>query len=107
MNSVKQQISEWLDVEASRLNEISLEDVRFVPFVQDNIGNAVVQMLTPDGNACRYPGLSTYQTDGIPCKGFWVEDTRELVLYIRINSQLKAIVVPNDGWTIREDITLN
>ena len=43
----------------------------------------------------------------MPCRGYWVEDTRELVLYLRINSQLKAIVIPNDGWAVREDITLN
>ncbi len=69
MSNVRQQISEWLDVEANSLNEISLEDVRFVPFVKDNIGNAVVQMLTPSGAMSRYPGISTYQTDGIPCRG--------------------------------------
>jgi len=107
MNNVRQQISEWLDVEVNNLNEISLEDVRFVQFVRDNIGNAVVQMLTPNATTSRLPGISTYQADGIPCRGYWVEDTRELVLYIRISNQLKAIVVPHDGWAIREDITLN
>jgi len=107
MNSIRQQISQWLEVESNNLNEIALEDVRFMPFVQNNIGTAVVQMLSLDQHTARSAGLCTYQTDGIPCKGFWVEHTKELVVYLKISNQLKAIVVPHEGWTMREDITLN
>ena len=107
MESIRQQISQWLDVESSNLNEIALEDVRFMPFVQNNIGTAVVQMLSLDRGTAKAAGLSTYQTDGIPLKGFWVEHTKELVVYLKISNQLKAIVVPHEGWGVREDITLN
>lgn len=107
MHSVREKISEWLEVEATRLNEISLEDVRFMPVVQTNIGNAVIRMLSLDPAVQKTVVLPTYETEGIPCKGFWIEDTRELVVYLKVSDQLKAIVVPQDGWRLREDIVLN
>jgi len=107
MENERQQISQWLKVEQHCLNEIALEDVRFMPTVEDNIGNAVVQMLSLDQKTANSAGLSTYQADAIPCKGFWVEETKELVVYLRICKQLKAIVVPHEGWKVREDVTMN
>ena len=107
MESVREQISQWLDVETNSLNEIALEDVRFVPLVQDNLGNAFVQMLALNEPNRRRPGICTYQTGNNPCKGFWIEHTKELVLYITVSNQLKAVVVPHDGWQVRDDITLN
>lgn len=107
MENEKQQISKWLEVEANNLNEISLGDVRFRSFVQDNISSAVVKLLSLDNPASRPLPLATYQSEAIPCKGFWVEDTKELVVYLKISNQLKAIVVPPEGWVVREDITLN
>jgi hypothetical protein len=46
-------------------------------------------------------------TDDIAYKGFWVENTKELVLYVWVGNQSRAIIVPQDGWTIRDDITIN
>ena len=107
MGDIRQQISEWLAVDSGRLNEISLEDVRFGPTVQNNIGSAVIKMLSLDHAPVRSMGLSTYQDEALPCKGFWIEETKELVVYLSVSNQLKAIVVPHDGWALREDIVLN
>ena len=98
MENEKQQISEWLDVEENNLNEISLADVRFMQVMQNNISNAVAKMLFLDHMDARSTKLPTYQTETIPCKGFWVEDTKELVVYLQVSNQLKAIVVPSEGW---------
>ncbi len=40
-------------------------------------------------------------------KSYWVEDTKELVLFIWNVSQAKTIVIPREGWMLRDDITIH
>ncbi|MDY6971011.1 MAG: hypothetical protein SV775_01645 [Thermodesulfobacteriota bacterium] len=108
MPDIRQEISEWLNVEQNRLNEIEIEDVEFTPFAQQNINNAVSQMLSLSHNPMgQFVGQTVPQYEGIPCKGFWIENSKDLVLYVRIGNQSRAIIVPREGWMIREDITIN
>jgi hypothetical protein len=47
------------------------------------------------------------ETNSLPCKSFWVEDTKDLVLYVWDGNQSKTIIIPRNGWTIRDDITVH
>lgn len=107
MINIKQQISRWLNVGQETLNEIELEDIEFAEFAKQNINTAVAQMLSIDNhiNMPSVPDMN--QTNFIPCKGFWVENTKDLILYVLNGNQSKAIVVPKSGWMIRDSITIN
>ncbi|MBW1702139.1 MAG: hypothetical protein JRJ69_16615 [Deltaproteobacteria bacterium] len=107
MSNIKRQISEWLNVAQETLNEIELEDIEFAEFAQQNINNAVAQMLSLNNNIILSSEQAMPRTKGIPCKGFWVENTKDLVLYVLNGNQSKAIVVPKQGWMIKDGITIN
>ena len=107
MEQIKQQISDWLNVEQNNLNEIELEDVEFEPFALQEIDKVVSQMLASNSPANQNEERSMLKNDGLPCKGFWVEGTKDLVLYVWVGNQLRAIVLPNDSWMVRNDITIN
>jgi len=107
MSSLKQYISESINVDQSCLNEISLDDVRFVEDTQICIRKAVIQML-----ALYEPFNPSFEqtilyTKGVPCIGFWIENTKDLVLYFSIENQSRTIIVHRNGWMIRDDITIN
>jgi hypothetical protein len=107
MVDVKAQISAWMKIEKSNLNEIAIDDVEFADFAQQNINIAVSQML----NATTCPSIEVDtdcdMRDGLPCKSYWVESTHELIIYLWNGYQTKAIVVPQEGWMLREDIVVH
>lgn len=107
MDNDKAHAFDLLKTTESTLNEIELEDIQLDSVVQQNIYKTIAQMLSlekSDGEA-HIRGL--LPIGNITCKGFWVENTKELVLYVWVGDQSRAIVVPQDGWGIREDITIN
>jgi len=107
MPSIKKHIGECIDVDQSSLNEISLDDVRFEENTLICIRKAVMQMLesyypfNPDINH------TMLYKKGVPCKGFWVENTKDLVLYFTIEKYFKTLIVDKDDWMVRDDITVN
>jgi hypothetical protein len=44
---------------------------------------------------------------GIPCRGYWVERTKDLVVHISFQKYSRILVVPSDSWEIRDDVTIN
>jgi len=107
METVRSDVFDWLKVSPNNLNEIELEDVRLEPFVQKNIYKTIAQMLSLEKPDDQAPNKSMVPTGDIVCKGFWVENTKELVLYVWIGDQSKAIIVPHEGWNLRDDIVIN
>jgi hypothetical protein len=107
MKKIKQQICEWLDLEQNSLNEISLEDIEFAEIEEQSINDEVSQLLSVADSRIAPTGSDPIQQDGVPCRSYWIEDTKELVLYLWSGDQSKAIIVPQGGWTIREDITIH
>ena len=107
MPSLKKHISEYIDVDQRSLNEISLDDVRFEENTLICIREAVLHMLEsyypfdPDINR------KILYHEGVPCKGFWVENTKDLVLYFTIEKHFKTLIVDKGDWMIRDDITIN
>jgi len=107
MSNPKKHISECIDVDQSSLNEISLDDVRFEENTLISIRRTVMQMLALyDPFDPEIERIMLYNK-GVPCMGFWVEKTKDLVLYFTIEKHFKTLIVDKDDWTIRDDITIN
>lgn len=107
MEHIKEQISQWLDVTTDHLNEIAIEDVQFEPYTQENIQRAVMDLFSKSQQAGDTGALKTYETGEQAFRGFWVEDSKDLVVYTWLGSRLKVIVIPQSCWGVRDDITLN
>ena len=107
MEDVRSDVFEWLKVGQDRLNEIELEDIQLDAVVQKNIYKTIANMLSLEKPSEESPAQPMVPTGDITCKGFWVENTKELVLYVWIGDQSKAIIVPQNGWNLRDDIIIN
>ena len=107
MTSVKKRLSQWLHLEQKNLNEISLEDIEFMEVEEQKVNQEVSRLLSLNNSGKRCGDMDVQQADSIPCKSFWVENTRDLVLYVWNGDQSKTILVPQNGWTIRNDITVH
>ena len=107
MFDVKQQVSEWLSVDQNYLNEIALEDVEFEEAAQQNINRTISQMLLNNEPVSQIANQITLLAEGLPCRSFWVENSKDLVLFVWNGNHAKTIVVPHGTWTIRNDITIN
>ena len=106
MQHIKHTVSLTLDIAAERLNEISLEDVEIEQDSQDQIYQALFDMALGEG----IEGVIRDHEEcprGIPCSGFWVDDTQELVLFAWCQDKTKTIVIPAEEWFLRDDITLH
>ena len=103
----RQQISDWIQVDKNSLNDISLEDVEVSAYAWENIESATLHMTdTPAVNDSTEAFQTTWGTC-LACKSYWVEHTRELVLFFWNTSQAKTIVIPEEGWMLRDDITIH
>ena len=106
MQRIKHTVSRTLDIATDRLNEISLEDVEIDQASQHRIYEALYDMaMLGDLNTRSIDSLAT--PPGVPCTGFWVEDSRELVLFAWCQHKTKTIVIPPDEWYLRDDITVH
>ena len=106
-NDLKKRISKWVNIERNRLNEISIEDVKLNPAAQLRVGRIVSEMLASEFPILSLRDSQTLLADGIPCKGYWVENTEDLIIYLRVHDFSRTIVVPRSCWIVREDITIN
>jgi hypothetical protein len=107
MNTVKSDVFDWLEVSHANLNEIELEDIKLERLTHKNIHKTVAEMMSLEKPEDEFSERPVLPTDDITCKGYWVENTIELVLYVWIGDQSRAIIVPQDGWNIREDIIIH
>ena len=98
--------SQTLDIASERLNEISLEDIEIERDSQDQIYKALYDMTLCNLLQGHRPSIDEEPT-GVPCTGFWVEDTRELVLFAWSQERTKTIVIPPEDWYLRDDITIH
>jgi len=107
MTSVKKRVSKCLHLEQKNLNEISLEDIEFMEVEEQKVNQEVAQLLSLSNFGQNCGKRNIPQSDSIPCKSFWVENTKDLILYVWSGDQSKTIIVPQSGWTIRDDITVH
>ena len=107
MSILKKNISECIDVDQISLNEISINDIWFEENTLICIREAMMHML--DSHYPFDPDINRkiLYHEGVPCKGFWVENTKDLVLYFTIEKHFKTLIVDKDDWMVRDDITIN
>jgi hypothetical protein len=106
LKRIKQTVSRALDIAADQLNEISLEDIEIDQNSQHRIYQALYDMAywsRCDANRAEPEAAPP----GIPCTGFWVEDTRELILFAWNRDKAQTIVIPPEDWFLRADITVH
>jgi hypothetical protein len=106
LKRIKKTVSQTLAIATDRLNEISLEDIEIEQAYQHRIYKALHDMaLLSDP----YNAASNSENGhlGVPCTGFWVADTQELVLFVWSQYKTKTIVVPAEEWFLREDIIVH
>ena len=106
LHQIKAALSRRLEIGGDCLNEIALEDIEIERPSQERIYNALYD-LAVEGEACRQYALSGTGSPGVPCTGFWREDSEDLILYAWNAYQSKTIVVPREDWFIREDIVIH
>jgi hypothetical protein len=106
LNPIKKNVSLATDIASERLNEISLEDIQIEQGSQDQIYQALFDMVMSQGLEEHTPDHGDHP-HGIPCTGFWVEETKELVLFAWSQDKTKTIVIPASEWFLRDDITVH
>ena len=107
MDPVKAEVCDCLKLNRNRLHEIELEDIQLAPLVQKNIYKTIAQMFTPNESLDLNAESTLFPIGEITCKGYWVEHTKELVLYVWLGDQSKAILIPKNGWFLRADIVVH
>jgi len=106
LKRIKNNVSRALDIATEKLNEISLEDIEIEQASQHRIYQALHDIALLTDLYATKPAPEEYSS-GVPCTGFWVEDTRELVLFAWSQHKTKTIVVPPEEWFLRDDITIH
>lgn len=106
MKRIKKTVGLALDIATERLNEISLEDIEIDPSSQDRIYSDLYDMALLSDGYSQFSD-SAGRPPSVPCTGFWVEDTQELVLFAWGQSKTKTIVIPPEEWFLRDDITVH
>ena len=107
MDSIKTDVCNCLNLQNNRLHEIALEDIQLTPPIQKNIYKTIANLFAADVPTATDPAALMLPMGDITCKGYWVENTKELVLYVWLGEQSKAIVVPKSGWFLRTDIIVH
>ena len=107
MSILKKNISECIEVDHISLNEISINDIWFEENTLICIKETMMQMLESYYPFDHDINRKTLYNKGVPCKGFWIENTKDLVLYFTIEKNFKTLIVDKDDWMVRDDITIN
>ncbi len=100
---VKQQICDWTKIAKDRLNDISLEDVEVSAHALDNIEATTRQMT---GNTGCGEAVAILE-DPFAVRSYWVDSTRELILFFWNAGQARAVVIPAEGWMLKSDMTVH
>jgi len=107
--TIKKQLSSSLEIDQNHLNEISMEDVRIAESAKENINQIIADMLFGSTPKLKDAGEESKATpdDVVPCISFWVEQTKDLVVFICTDNMSEAIIVPENGWGVRSDRTIH
>lgn len=103
---IKEVIGFHLKIGHERLNEIAIEDIEIEIDSQQRVYGvlydlAMAQEISRDGSA------PDAENPGVPCTGFWIEDSLDLILYAWNGSQSRTIVIPQSEWFLRDDIVIH
>ena len=105
LKQIKETVGRRLKIGHEQLNEIALEDVEIARESQQHIYSTFYDLaVIAEIGVHQY--IHGKETPGVPCTGFWIEDSQELILYAWNDYQSRTIVVPRSDWFLREDIVI-
>ncbi|MFP3913058.1 MAG: hypothetical protein ACLFUT_13370 [Desulfobacteraceae bacterium] len=107
MHRLKELISDLFEIELDSLHNIEIQDLQFTPGAEQEIGKTLGEMSSLGGGLMDVSRQEMDQKDGVRCQGFWIESTRELVLYLWDRCASRAILLGRNTWSVRNDITLH
>ncbi len=106
LKEIKKTVSRRLKIGHERLNEIALEDVEIERQSQLRIYDTLYDLAVVAEIGAHHHFLGP-EDPGVPCTGFWIEDSQDLILYAWNDYQSRTIVVPRSDWFLREDIIIH
>jgi hypothetical protein len=106
IEAIKANVGRRLKIAQERLNEIAIEDIEIDRDSQLRIYNAFYDLavVTEISGPLLTGGT---EPPGVPCTGFWVEGSQDLILYAWNDYQSQTVVVPRTDWSIRSDIVIH
>ncbi|MFO7985835.1 MAG: hypothetical protein R6U38_08205 [Desulfatiglandaceae bacterium] len=107
MHRLKELISDLFEIEQDCLHNIEIQDIQFAPLAEQEIDRTVGEMSALTGCSIDIAVQMTDQQNGVRCRGFWIESTRDLVLYLWNSLQSRTILLGRNNWAIRNDITVH
>ncbi len=106
LKRIKETVCRKLRVGHDQLNEIALEDIEVERDAQQRIFSMLYDLTMVAVVSGDTVGTSS-EHPGVPCTGFWIEGTLELILHAWNDDQSKTIVIPSSDWFLREDIIVH
>lgn len=106
IDRIKAAVSHRLEIGYERLNEIALEDIEIEHNSQQQIYRTLYD-LAKDEEISRWGLSADAERPGIPCTGFWIDGSLDLILYAWNDHQSRTIVIPQSDWFLREDIIIH
>lgn len=107
MHRLKELISDLFEIEQDCLHNIEIQDIEFAPSAEQEIGRNVGEMASSMNFPADIPDMRAKPRGDVRCRGFWIETTRDLVLYLWHGHQSRTILLGKDSWTLRDDITIH
>lgn len=103
LDDIKEAIGRALGVDPRNLFAMPIDDVELSAEAQDALFDELATAVrSPDNPA---PPSRLACEIGLPCTGFWLEGTGELVVHVWSAAFAKTIVVPAPRWRVRPDRT--
>ena len=106
LERIKATIGRLLHVEREQFNDIALEDIEVEREAQRRIFSILCDLIMIAEISADVLGDGDGHL-GVPCTGFWIEGTLELILHAWNDYQSKTIVIPASDWFLREDIIVH
>ena len=106
LKRIKEAVCRKLRVGHDQLNEIALEDIEVERDAQQRIFSMLYDLTMVAVVSGDTVGTSS-EHPGVPCTGFWIEGSLELILHAWNDDQSKTIVIPSSDWFLREDIIVH
>jgi hypothetical protein len=108
MHRLKELIRDLFEIEMDSLHTIEVQDIDFAPTAKREIDKTVGEMSSLMGLSFDSPGGPAPScAESVQCQGFWIESTRDLVLYLWDGYQSKMMLLGSNHWGLRGDITIH
>ena len=105
---IKPLIGQWLDIDPHTIHQIELDDITLTVEAERNLNAIIDRMLDATTPLTTTAGEFLANVDDlIDCRGFWMESSKDLLLYIQLLNQVKTILIPPHYWKVRQSKTIH